>query len=167
MATVLIVLSGHTGVSYAAPPPDPDLNTGTVRVSGDVSTVVTFTAHTMRALPHRTESVTFQTHAWPQNRSYQGCSLEDMITAAGPIGKGGARHPLLTVAVVATGADGYAATLSWGDVSAHLTSRPALVAWSEDGVMLGRPRLVVPDDLNGARYVADLTELAVVQLDRR
>ena len=39
-----------------------------------------------------------------------------------------------------------------------------LVAYIEDGQPLDRPRLVVPGDVEGARYVGDLTELRVVRL---
>ena len=37
---------------------------------------------------------------------------------------------------------------------------------TEDGNPLDQPRLVVPDDLGGARYVKDLTDLRVVNLAR-
>jgi len=39
-----------------------------------------------------------------------------------------------------------------------------LVAYTEDGLPLGQPRLVVPGDLEGARYVRDLVDLRVANL---
>lgn len=64
---------------------------------------------------------------------------------------------------MAVGADGYTAPCRGGDLSPPmLARRPAIVAWREDGNLLPRPRLVVPDDINGARYVKQLTELRVV-----
>ena len=73
---------------------------------------------------------------------------------------------MLTTAILATGADGYSAALAWAEISPTLTAKPALVAYTEDGNPLDQPRLVVPDDLGGARYVKDLTELRVVNLAR-
>ncbi len=40
------------------------------------------------------------------------------------------------------------------------------MAYTEDGNSLDQPRLVFPDDLGGARYVKDLTDLRVVNLAR-
>ena len=63
-----------------------------------------------------------------------------------------------------TGADGYAATPACADFSPELAARPAVVAYAEDGKPLGQPRVVVPADLSGARYVRDLIDLCVVNL---
>jgi hypothetical protein len=41
-----------------------------------------------------------------------------------------------------------------------------MVAYAEDGNPLQQPRLVVPVDTDGARYVRDLIELRVVNLAR-
>jgi hypothetical protein len=49
-------------------------------------------------------------------------------------------------------------------VSSEIARSPALVGYTQDNVALASPRLVVPDDLSGARYVSDLTELRVVNL---
>lgn len=70
----------------------------------------------------------------------------------------------MTAAVVVTGVDGYSAALSWGEVSPTLSAHPPLVAWSEDGRRLERARLVLPDDIGGARYVRDVVSVRVVQL---
>ncbi|MVY96194.1 molybdopterin-binding oxidoreductase, partial [Enterobacteriaceae bacterium 8376wD7] len=45
-----------------------------------------------------------------------------------------------------------------------VTPTPALVAWAQDGTDLDAPRLVLPGDLNGSRYVSELRELRVAQL---
>jgi DMSO/TMAO reductase YedYZ molybdopterin-dependent catalytic subunit len=153
------------GAAHANPaPPVPLPPAGSVVVFGDVDAPSTFSPEAMRALPNKTVTTTFQTASGAQTHSYTGVPLEAMLTASRPIADDSAEHPLLTVAVVAKGADGYAATLSWAELTTALTSEPALVAWSEDGVQLERPRLVVPEDLKGARFVSDLTTVRVVQL---
>jgi hypothetical protein len=43
-------------------------------------------------------------------------------------------------------------------------NRGILLAISEDGKPLPRPRLVVPGDVKGGRYVSDLAELRVTRV---
>jgi len=167
-ATLIMLPAGLVGVANADPTsPNPEKLPGIVTVSGDVGAPLSLTVDDLHALPNQTEAVTFETTAGTEHHTYTGCSLDAIITAAHPHADVAAKHPLLTIAVVATGADGYAATLAWAELSPTLTPRPALVAWSEDGAALDQPRLVVPGDLGGARYVRDLIDLRVVQLAGR
>jgi hypothetical protein len=43
-----------------------------------------------------------------------------------------------------------------------LGNRAVLLATSQDGAPLARPRLVLPGDVKGARYVNDVVELHVL-----
>jgi hypothetical protein len=70
----------------------------------------------------------------------------------------------LSIVVLATGADGYRAALAWAEGSPELSATPILVAYTEDGLPLGQPRLVIPGDLEGVRYVRHLVDLRVVNL---
>ncbi|MGE0218319.1 molybdopterin-dependent oxidoreductase [Mycolicibacterium sp.] len=165
VCAVLAMLLTGPGTAHAEPaPPVPPSTDGAVTVSGDVGQSVTFTPEDIRALPSTAVTTTFQTPSGPQTHTYTGAPLEALLTTAKPIPGTSAQHPFLTVAILASGADGYAAALSWAEVSSALRPDPALVAWDEDGVPLARPRLVVPADVKGARYVRDLTSLRVVQL---
>lgn len=65
---------------------------------------------------------------------------------------------------MAVGADGYAALVAYGEVSPDVGNTGLLVALAEDGAALQRPRLVVPGDVKGGRYVSDLVELRVVRV---
>jgi hypothetical protein len=49
-------------------------------------------------------------------------------------------------------------------VLATSAATPVLVAYTQDDVPLDRPRLVVPGDIEGSRYVSRLVELRVVDL---
>jgi DMSO/TMAO reductase YedYZ molybdopterin-dependent catalytic subunit len=166
VGVTLTALLGQATASQAAPPPGPvpARVAGSVTISGDVRTELTLTQEELRACPSRTETVTFEGPSGPQQQSFLGCPLESLIIAAQPLVDEAAKHPYLTLGVVATGADGYSAALSWGEVASAVAPRPALIAWSEDGKPLDRPRLVIPGDLNGSRYVSALTDLWVVQL---
>jgi hypothetical protein len=143
---------------------DARADVGAVTVSGDVRAPSAFTVDQLRALPAQTASVTFETKAGRESHTYTGATAEAVVQAAQPNVDTAAKHPELPIAILAVGADGYSAALAWGDVSSEMAKRPVLVAYAEDGATLAAPRLVVPDDLSGARYVSDLTELRVVNL---
>ncbi|MGB3484639.1 MAG: molybdopterin-binding oxidoreductase [Mycobacterium sp.] len=164
LTTILTLLLGQAGTSQAQPSPEAVHNAGDVNISGDVHNPLAFTPDSLRALTSRTESVTFHTASGMQSHSYLGAPVDTLLAAAQPLLIPGAKHPDITLAVLATGADGYSVTLSWAEVSPALAPRPALVAWSEDEVPLSEARLVLPDDLTGARYVSALTDLRVIQL---
>jgi hypothetical protein len=66
--------------------------------------------------------------------------------------------------VLATGSDGYAALISYGEVSSDFGNRGILLATTEDGKTLPHPRLVVPGDLKGGRYVNDVVDLHVARV---
>jgi hypothetical protein len=73
------------------------------------------------------------------------------------------RNDLLSFAVLALGADGYSALVSYGEISPDFGNRGLLLSTTEDGAALARPRLVVPGDRRGGRYVTDVVELHVVR----
>ena len=162
VATVSAALLTQAPAAWADP-----AQPGVTDVVGDVQTPGAYTPEALCALPTRTESVVFGTHAGEQSHTYVGPSVEDLVTAARPVPGPDPEHPNLTVAIVATGADGYAATLSWGEVAASSAPRPAVLACRENDTALPAPRLVVAGDLTGARYVSDVQTLRVVVLPAR
>jgi hypothetical protein len=89
------------------------------------------------------------------------------VTAADPAVDPGRKHPSLPLTILVTGADGYAAALSRGEISPDLAAAPVLIAYAEDDHPLDRPRLVVPGDVEGARDVSDLVDVRVVDLTAR
>ncbi|OLM33014.1 hypothetical protein Ae717Ps2_3910 [Pseudonocardia sp. Ae717_Ps2] len=74
-----------------------------------------------------------------------------------------AKNDLLSFGVLAVGADGYRALVSYGEASPDFGNRGLLVALTEDGKPLAQPRLAVPGDVKGGRYVSDLVQLRVVR----
>jgi Oxidoreductase molybdopterin binding domain len=152
-----VLLAGSSSAVAAA-------GVDTVSVIGALHHPTTLTLDALRALPAQTQTVTYRSDAGQQFHTYVGASLADIVTAADPIVDPARKHPLLSVTVKATGADGYTAAFAWGDISPELSPTPVLVAYTEDGQPLERPTLAVPGDLEGARYVHDLAELRVVDL---
>jgi DMSO/TMAO reductase YedYZ molybdopterin-dependent catalytic subunit len=165
LMTAFALVVGCAGGNGADSPASPAGRTpGEVRISGDVYTPMTLSVATLKSYQHHTQPVTVATDGGTRRHVYIGATVESLLFTANPRGVDGRSHPFLTIAVVATGADGYAATLAWTEVLAEDTPSPALIAWAEDGTPLEQPRLVVPGDRNGVRHVKDLTELKVVQL---
>ena len=138
-----------------------------VDITGEVRNPTTLTVDVLHALPRQTQSVTFESSKGPQSHTYGGANLIDIVTAAEPIVDSPAAHSLLSVVIVATGADGYTAAVAWGEISPDFAATPVLVAYTEDGIDLNQPRLVVPGDIKGGRYVSDLTELRIVDFAGR
>ncbi|TCN49854.1 molybdopterin-dependent oxidoreductase-like protein [Rhodococcus sp. SMB37] len=137
---------------------------GSVRLGGAVENPTTLSGDQLRAYPVQTQAVTFDSSKGAQSHTYDGAALSDILTAAVLTGDAEAHNPDLTFAILATGSDGYQATVSFGELSPNFGATPILVAYTEDGQPLDAPRLVVPGDVKGGRYVSDLTDLEVIDL---
>lgn len=154
------VAPAPTGSSPAPPPIRP----GQIRVAGAVHTPSTLTEAQLAAMPSRTVQVRFGTEKGGEQHSETGVPLLDLIDRAGPVLTPGRKHDVMSVGILVVGSDGYRALLSYGEISPDAGDRPALLATSQDGAPLGNPRLVLPGDVKGARYVSGVVELDVVHL---
>jgi hypothetical protein len=67
----------------------------------------------------------------------------------------------------ATGADGYAAIVSWGEIDPDFAGRKVMLAVGEDGRSLTAdgPRLGVPRDRRDGRYVSNVITIRVGDSD--
>lgn len=151
-------------VSASAAPTQPPVEAGAVRITGAVRQSGVLTAAQLAALPSQTVAVTFGTEKGSQHHTEVGVPLNTVLTQAGPVLTAGKKHDELSVGVLVIGADGYQALVSYGELNPALGNSGALLATSQDGAPLARPRLVLPKDGQGARYVSDVVELHVVHL---
>ncbi|WP_027502130.1 molybdopterin-dependent oxidoreductase [Rhodococcus sp. UNC363MFTsu5.1] len=133
-------------------------------VVGAVREPVTLTAEWLRSFPAQTQAVEFDSSKGRQSHVYDGAALADVLNGLGVVTDPSAKNAALRLAVLATGSDGYRAAVSWGEFAPDFAATPVLVAHTEDGRPLEQPRLVVPGDAKGGRYVSGLTELRVVDL---
>ena len=145
-------------------PSEADVPAGSVRVSGAVENPTTLSGDQLRAYPAQRQSVTFESGSGSQAHTYDGAALSDILTSAALAGDIDAKNPDLTFAILATGTDGYQATVSFGELSPDFGRVVVLVAYTEDGQPLEKPRLIVPGDQKGGRYVSGLTDLTIVDL---
>jgi len=106
----------------------------------------------------------------PVSDTYTGITLRTLLDVAGGIDVTTAKNDILSKYVVATGADGYKAAFSLGEIDPKFGDQPVLVATSDTAGQLGPQgsdglaRMVVPGDHAGGRYISDLVDLHVGSL---
>ena len=120
--------------------------------------------------PITTETVTYTAGGVPVGDTYTGITLRSLLDAAGGVDVTDAKNDILSKFVVATGADGYKAAFSLGEIDPRFGDQPVLAAYSDTAGQLGPDgsnglaRVVVPGDRAGGRYVSDLMDLRVGSL---
>lgn len=119
----------------------------------------------LQNLPAETVDVTFESGGNPQNHTFTGVRLIDILTYVGLDVASDAHHPLLPVYLVVTANDGYQIVVSGGEIDPGFGNVPMLLAWEQDGAPLegdqGPLRLVVPGDTHGGRYVHGIVSIDV------
>lgn len=172
LGCALIGGCGTSAVATAPPPAAPTATSapapaqpppGTIALTGNLKAPGQLTAEQLAALPQQTAEVGFESGQGAQKHTEVGPALSDVIPVAA-LATTDRKNDLLSFAVLAVGADGYSAAVAYADASADFGNRGLLIALTEDGAALPRPRLIVPGDVKGGRYVSDLVELRVIRL---
>lgn len=127
-------------------------------------TPVQLTAADIAAMPHN--AVSWTVHG--KTLTCAGPWLTDVLAHAGVPSGETVRGAALSTAVAATGADGYRAAFTIGELDHMLGNAPVIVADQCDGHALaaadGPLRLVAATDKRGARSVRQLMRLSLVRL---
>ena len=138
---------------------------GAIEVTGLVQHPGQVTVADLQALSTETVAVTFESGGEPQDHTFTGVRLIDVIEHLGLAVEPNARNPLLPVYLVVTANDGYQVVVSGGEIDPNFGNVPMLLAWEQDGAPLagddGPLRLVVPGDLRGGRYVHGIVSIDV------
>jgi hypothetical protein len=119
-------------------------------------------------MPVATESLTYQAAGVPVSDTYAGTTLWNLLADAGGVTTTTAKNDILSKYVAVTDSDGYKAVLSMGEIAPMFGNQPDLVAFADTGGQLGpggsdgAPRLVLPGDQAGGRYVSNLVSLQVI-----
>jgi DMSO/TMAO reductase YedYZ molybdopterin-dependent catalytic subunit len=116
------------------------------------------------------QKVVFQDGSGPQARSYTGAAAWPLLQACA-LGAAGTADPhaqrvaSLGRYVLASGADGYSAVFSVGELHPDFGNKGSLVAYADGEAPGGEGgaslRFTAPGDVQGGRYVAGLTRLEV------
>jgi hypothetical protein len=117
----------------------------------------------LEGMKAHTFTMTYQTSSGPQTHKYSGPLLIDVLDVADPAFSSD-KHDPLRYAILIKASDGFLAAVSWGEIEPELENKHVIVALTEDGKKLDRPRLVIPRDMHGARQVYDVTALILLRL---
>jgi DMSO/TMAO reductase YedYZ molybdopterin-dependent catalytic subunit len=139
-----------------------------VTVTGQVEHRRAYTVAQLRAFPPHTVTVQFGSAGGTEQHTFTGPLLTDVATAAGPRFDPDVKNDQLRFFVAATGTDKYRAIVSWGEIDPAFGARQVLLATAQDGTPLDTegPRLVVPGDGKGGRYVSAVAQIYVGDVDR-
>ncbi|WP_449409286.1 autotransporter domain-containing protein [Methylobacterium komagatae] len=143
-------------------------------VTGQVTAPATFTLGSLTALGATT--VTAPASGSSPAATFTGVPLWTVLQTVGITTNPAVRNNLLRDFVIATGSDGYQATISVGEISPDFggnTSNPILVAYAMNGGAPGSSlgangfaRLVVPDDNQRGRWVSNLVNLELFDVSQ-
>jgi hypothetical protein len=136
-------------------------------VTGQVAHRHAYTVSGLRSFPQHTVTVSFSSGQGLEHHTYTGPLLLD-VAAAGPRFDASVKNDPLRFFLAATGSDGYRAIVAWGEIDPGFAGNTVLLAVSEDGNPLDTvgPRLVVPGDAKGGRYVSGIAQIYIGDTDR-
>ncbi|MER5931809.1 molybdopterin-dependent oxidoreductase [Streptomyces sp. NPDC002054] len=160
--------AGSPAQATPAPAPAPALKPGEVRVAGQVDKPYTVTLASLRGLPQKSVEVEYTSAKGQQKHTYQGVLLHDVLKDAQPRFDAAKKNGQLRGVVAATGGGDYRALFAWAELDPGFAKSQILLAVSEDGKPFddaAGPRLVVPQDVKGGRYVSELNQLWVGTVD--
>lgn len=168
------IVDAETGSTHVPPtvPPLPLLTVAqerryspSFRLTGGVERPMTVTLTDLQALPAEEVEVDFLSGSGVQHHRYTGVRLSTLIQQAGPRFDPNVRNDALHWYVRVGATDGYWVILAWAEIDPGFANKPVLVAYAEDGELLGEmdgmARLVVPGDLRGGRYVSTITSITL------
>ena len=151
-AFALLSLSGFAAI--AAPGGDP------LAVTGLVAHPLHLTLADLKALPPIHVTATQMSGHGPVPLDCTGVPLAALLKQAAP-SFGDARNASLAHSLLFTGDDGYAVSLSFGEIDADYGKAAPIIATSCGGKELDNQRLVVPSDGHAGRAIQGLVSIEV------
>lgn len=151
--------------SASAPhqPAHPHRRPGSFVVTGAVTRHLRLDVADLRMLPSQTVAVTFRSGSGVERHVYVGPRLFDVLAEAVPRFNPAIKNDKLRFFISVTGADGYRVLVAYGEIDPDFEAKDVLLATSEDGRSLAAdgPRLVVPGDSYGGRYVTNVVRVVL------
>jgi hypothetical protein len=96
-----------------------------------------------------------------QHHTFSGPLLVDVLKKADPKFSTVAKNDPLAWSILVTGGGNYRALIAWAEIMPEIGNKQILLAISEDGKPLDKPRTAVPSDKGGGRYVGDIATIKV------
>ena len=131
-----------------------------VTIDGQVMRPHQWAMSDLKAQPGVVIDLSYMTGHGEEHGHFTGVPLWRLLSEAGLADDKG-KNPNIRHYVVATGADGYSAVFSFGELDPDLEGKAVLIAYDRDGVQAPDLQLVVPGDKKGGRYIHDLVRIEV------
>lgn len=134
-----------------------------IALDGMVKTPLHLGEADLRALPATPVSVSFMTGHGEEQGTFTGALLLALLDKASMI-DGSEKGAHLKHVVLVSGHDGYAVSLSMGEIDPKFEGKPVIIAYDKDGKPLPTGeglRLIVPGDRHGGRAVRDVERIEV------
>jgi DMSO/TMAO reductase YedYZ molybdopterin-dependent catalytic subunit len=166
-AVAVLIITAFTSSSAVASISAPNqqfpigLPAGKFLLLGAVERPQILTVADLEKLPQQTIEVTFRSGSGQQTHTYTGPLLFDVLTNAGPRFDPAIKNDKLRYFISFNATDSYRATVAWGEIDPGFENKKVLLATTEDGRSLAAegPRLVVPGDISGGRYVSNIVRV--------
>jgi DMSO/TMAO reductase YedYZ molybdopterin-dependent catalytic subunit len=134
-----------------------------VVIAGQVQHPATLTVADLEKLPAASAAVSFETDHGPQSANYTGALLWTVLSNAGPVDAPG-KNAKLRHTYLVSASDGYAVSLSEGELDPNFEGKSVILAYAKDGKPLDAAdgiRLIVPGDRHGGRAVRGVVKIDV------
>ena len=140
------------------------LAAGSFALTGNVQTPLELSVADLAALPNqRTVIATYTAGGTPETHTFTGPRLRDVLALAGPKFDAAIRNDRLRSYVSVSATDNYQALVGYGEFDPNFENKEILLGVTQDGVSLAAagPRLVVPGDTAGGRYVSGVNSVVL------
>ncbi len=164
VAVIAIVLALAVSVSgvLAQHKPSRAGTAGTFIITGNVQHKLRLNVATLASLPNQQSvTVTYRAGGTPEEHTFTGPLLVDVLAKAGPKFDPAIKNDKLRHFVSVTASVAYRALVAYGEIDPSFENKKVLLAVTQDGVSLADqgPRLVVPGDGAGGRYVTGVVKV--------
>jgi hypothetical protein len=139
---------------------------GSFAVTGNVWQPLQLSVADLAAMPdQQTVAVTYNAAGVPENHVFTGPRLRDVLASAVPKFDPAIKNDKLRHYVCVTASDGYQALVGYGELDPSFENKQILLAVTQDGASLAAqgPRLVVPGDAAGGRYVSGVANVVLTK----
>jgi len=152
--------------AYAPPSPQKSPTAATFVVTGNVQHKLRLTVAELAALPNQqTVEVTYRAGSSTEHHVFTGPLLADVLARASPRFDPAVKNDKLRHYISVTASDAYQALVAYAEIDPSFENKPVLLATTQDGVPLTGhgPRLVVPGDAAGGRYVTGVVKVRITK----
>jgi DMSO/TMAO reductase YedYZ molybdopterin-dependent catalytic subunit len=137
---------------------------GSLVVTGNVQRTLRLSVADLAAMPdQKTVEVAYHAGTGTEHHTFTGPLLLDVLAAATPTFDTAVKNDELRHYVAVTASDAYQALLAYGELDPAFENKQILLAVTQDGTSLADqgPRLVVPGDAAGGRYVTGIVKVKI------